>query len=775
MGNQRLIQTQTAATDQKQHLDKRTQQPESSLEEVLSSRAASRYFRAQLQQHQAEGAASPNPLHSILPSISPVSPRAIQAKPKFRGLSHELTPALDSDGMAATQDLESSVNRARGSGQPLETGLQHNAGAVQRSPLPPPQLPQHPATETPSASESNRAIQAKGEMTGNSQVSSEVKRPNQNGLPDHLKTSIEDLSGYSMDDVRVHYNSDQPAQLQAHAYTKGTDIHVASGQEKHLPHEAWHVVQQMQGRVKPTMQMKGVQVNDDKGLEKEADLMGTRAVQKEEGMHDSRPDSISPLNGQALNISYEKAADKMMDTPLPRKAEAKAMPKTNSDVSSSISVIQRTVSLNKGTNEYTKLNKANEAINALSLHQARQASLKEMGREIVAYCKQTGSDLDGFETKIKELEEAIEETTITINAYKTSLDTIKAILEGGKVPIQALPGFQKRYEDLQKSMLKKDWEEFTKDVNIDDRSEFNKLKEIVSLYDSEVVAAREAAAIAKKEAAIAKKIEEKKAPLRNFFKAIDFDLDSAIKNKSLMNNILYFQKEDQDTLKKLIRTYGEASVLEQLKKKDATAEKIREGIQQEAGIAYHPYNSDKAVGAVGDLQDFANKAKITLDKLITDNPSLKKGSGDHGEKTKASMQLLENGNVIDTLNYSVYVSGGKKKSNFTYDEVKTTEQGANKKIGETSLQGLTYAAGPEGHVHARKHDTEVKILERTLAFLKERRTVDPAEDLSLMTLRVFVSRYTCPSCSDLFYKAKNAYPELRELGHIHIVYTEQAF
>jgi hypothetical protein len=46
---------------------------------------------------------------------------------------------------------------------------------------------------------------------------------------------IENLSGFSMSDVKVHYNSDKPAQLQAHAYAQGTDIHLASGQEKHLP------------------------------------------------------------------------------------------------------------------------------------------------------------------------------------------------------------------------------------------------------------------------------------------------------------------------------------------------------------------------------------------------------------------------------------------------------------------------------------------------------------------------------------------------------------
>ncbi len=98
------------------------------------------------------------------------------------------------------------------------------------------------------------------------------------GLPDNLKSGIENLSGYSMDDVKVHYNSNKPAQLQAHAYAQGTDIHLASGQEKHLPHEAWHVVQQKQGRVKPTVQMKGrVNVNDDVGLEKEADTMGAKA------------------------------------------------------------------------------------------------------------------------------------------------------------------------------------------------------------------------------------------------------------------------------------------------------------------------------------------------------------------------------------------------------------------------------------------------------------------------------------------------------------------
>ncbi|MEL6562140.1 MAG: DUF4157 domain-containing protein [Bacteroidota bacterium] len=134
------------------------------------------------------------------------------------------------------------------------------------------------------------------------------KKGNNTGMPDHLKSGIENLSGYSMDDVKVHYNSNKPAQLQAHAYAQGTDIHIASGQEKHLPHEAWHVVQQKQGRVKPTIQLKGgIHVNDDTGLEKEADVMGEKA------MH-TKPlqrSGLSDLNSNLSQASNRHATSQM--------------------------------------------------------------------------------------------------------------------------------------------------------------------------------------------------------------------------------------------------------------------------------------------------------------------------------------------------------------------------------------------------------------------------------------------------------------------------------
>lgn len=101
-----------------------------------------------------------------------------------------------------------------------------------------------------------------------------TRAPNRTGLPAGLKAGIEAASGLSMDAVRVHYGSPEPKRIDAHAFADGTDIHLAPGQERHLPHEAWHVVQQAEGRVKPTRDLGGTAVNDDPGLEREADRMG---------------------------------------------------------------------------------------------------------------------------------------------------------------------------------------------------------------------------------------------------------------------------------------------------------------------------------------------------------------------------------------------------------------------------------------------------------------------------------------------------------------------
>ncbi len=122
-----------------------------------------------------------------------------------------------------------------------------------------------------------RALQDNRESSVQMQKQQAVQR-NNTGLPDGLKSGMENISGVNLDNVRVHYNSPKPAAVQAHAFAQGSSIHVAPGQEKHLPHELGHVVQQAQGRVKPTTSVDGTPVNDSPQLENEATKMGESAL-----------------------------------------------------------------------------------------------------------------------------------------------------------------------------------------------------------------------------------------------------------------------------------------------------------------------------------------------------------------------------------------------------------------------------------------------------------------------------------------------------------------
>lgn len=123
---------------------------------------------------------------------------------------------------------------------------------------------------------------------------------NRTGLPGDLRAGVESLSGVPLDDVRVHYNSPRPAELEAHAYTQGADIHVAPGQEKHLPHEAWHAAQQRRGAVRATGRLKGAAVNEDARLEREADTMGERAARVGR--------TLAPSSGIGPRAEWLKAA-----------------------------------------------------------------------------------------------------------------------------------------------------------------------------------------------------------------------------------------------------------------------------------------------------------------------------------------------------------------------------------------------------------------------------------------------------------------------------------
>lgn len=96
-------------------------------------------------------------------------------------------------------------------------------------------------------------------------------------LPAALRRALEALSGLAMDDVRVHRGSALPALLGARAFAWGCEVFLGPGAEDALAHEAWHVVQQKQGRAAATGTINGVPLNGCAALEAEAHAMGRRA------------------------------------------------------------------------------------------------------------------------------------------------------------------------------------------------------------------------------------------------------------------------------------------------------------------------------------------------------------------------------------------------------------------------------------------------------------------------------------------------------------------
>lgn len=113
------------------------------------------------------------------------------------------------------------------------------------------------------------------------------RQENSTGMPDGVKSKMESGLGSDFSDVKIHANSSKAPGIGALAHTQDSDIYFAPGQFKPgssggqqlLGHELTHVVQQREGRVKPTTEVNGMPVNDNPGLENEADVMGAKLAQ----------------------------------------------------------------------------------------------------------------------------------------------------------------------------------------------------------------------------------------------------------------------------------------------------------------------------------------------------------------------------------------------------------------------------------------------------------------------------------------------------------------
>lgn len=133
------------------------------------------------------------------------------------------------------------------------------------------------------------------------------------GMSPGTQAKMEQAFGADFSSVRLVANSPTPAALGAEAFAQGEEIHFAPGrwndgsEESHalLGHELTHVIQQRQGRVQAGPQTKRGAlggVNDDGGLETEADVAGARAARGQ-----AVPSSSSGAGTRAVHSGGEGA------------------------------------------------------------------------------------------------------------------------------------------------------------------------------------------------------------------------------------------------------------------------------------------------------------------------------------------------------------------------------------------------------------------------------------------------------------------------------------
>ncbi len=139
----------------------------------------------------------------------------------------------------------------------------------------------------------------------------------QKALPNPLQSNIETSLGQDFSNVGIHTNSQKAVQMNARAYTQGENVHFAPGEfnpnsskgQNLIGHEFTHVAQQRAGVVKPTKVLqKGVSINDNQSLEREADTMGSKAAKGEtvSKYRGAKASSITTMQGKVNDADSSK-------------------------------------------------------------------------------------------------------------------------------------------------------------------------------------------------------------------------------------------------------------------------------------------------------------------------------------------------------------------------------------------------------------------------------------------------------------------------------------
>ncbi len=161
------------------------------------------------------------------------------------------------------------------------------------SAMPPAQLFSSTLNEKPKEEEeeTKQLKQAKDSKEGPMTESAKTTPGGNNNLPPEILANMENALGHDFSNVNIHQNSKSAEEAGALAYAQGNNVHFAPGQfdpgskkgQELIGHEMTHVAQQREGKVAATTTLgTGMKVNDNPGLEKEADEIGAKAAKGEE-------------------------------------------------------------------------------------------------------------------------------------------------------------------------------------------------------------------------------------------------------------------------------------------------------------------------------------------------------------------------------------------------------------------------------------------------------------------------------------------------------------
>ncbi len=136
----------------------------------------------------------------------------------------------------------------------------------------------------------NEKVSEMEQMPASGALSTNMLDPT--GMPSIVRAKMEHAFEADLSDVQIQVGSARALELGAQAFTQGSEIHVAPGYwapetpegQVLLGHEIVHILQQRAARVTTTNHLAGASLSSNQALEREADMLGTKAASGQSGI-----------------------------------------------------------------------------------------------------------------------------------------------------------------------------------------------------------------------------------------------------------------------------------------------------------------------------------------------------------------------------------------------------------------------------------------------------------------------------------------------------------